>query len=246
MCVTPLKAPRPVAGAALEIRDLQDWYGESLILHNVNISVRQGEVVTLLGRNGAGRTSTLKSVLGLVGRRTGSIKVNGIAGGCSWLNDSQRMLCPWVPDGRGAAPATPSRDRKHGEPKDHHEDVADARQGKPVCGGDALDGERRVGIHEAEADAAVHRVIDGKDISGHLSNGKVVKRLALTWKNRLSFVVDDKLQVRRLKFLDMERVRDESDGLPPEQQFEIDFALLSGEYAALLKDLAEAVNAARE
>lgn len=43
----------------------------------------------------------------------------------------------------------------------------------------------------------------------------------------------------------MERVREESDGLPPEQQFEIDFALMSGEYAALLKDLAEAVNAAR-
>ncbi|MEQ1439825.1 recombination-associated protein RdgC [Fontimonas sp. SYSU GA230001] len=92
----------------------------------------------------------------------------------------------------------------------------------------------------------LRHALDGKDIAGHLSNGKVVKRLALTWKDRLSFVIDDKLQLRRLKFLDMERVRDESDGLPPEQQFEIDFALMSGEYAALLKDLAAAVNAARD
>jgi len=92
----------------------------------------------------------------------------------------------------------------------------------------------------------LRHALDGKDIAGHLSNGKVAMRLALTWKDRLSFVVDDKLQLRRVKLLDMERVREESDGLPPEQQFEIDFALMSGEYAALLKDLAEAVNAARD
>lgn len=91
----------------------------------------------------------------------------------------------------------------------------------------------------------LRHALDGKDISGHLSSGKVVKRLALTWKSRLGFVLDDKLQVRRLKFLDMERVREDSDGLPPEQQFEIDFALMSGEYAALLNDLAAIVNAAR-
>jgi branched-chain amino acid transport system ATP-binding protein len=62
----------------LRIENLQAWYGESHVLHGMNLSVRKGEVVTLLGRNGAGRTSTLKSVLGLVGRRTGSIKVNGV------------------------------------------------------------------------------------------------------------------------------------------------------------------------
>ncbi|HET7134227.1 MAG TPA: ATP-binding cassette domain-containing protein, partial [Gammaproteobacteria bacterium] len=61
----------------LRIENLQAWYGESHVLHGVNFSVNRGEVVTLLGRNGAGRTSTLKSVLGLVGRRTGSILVNG-------------------------------------------------------------------------------------------------------------------------------------------------------------------------
>ena len=65
------------AETVLEIRDLHTWYGESHILHGVNLTVHRGEVVTLLGRNGAGRTTTLRSVMGLVGRRTGSIKVNG-------------------------------------------------------------------------------------------------------------------------------------------------------------------------
>jgi branched-chain amino acid transport system ATP-binding protein len=64
--------------AVLEVSGLNAWYGESHVLHGVDLSVRKGEVVTLLGRNGAGRTSTLKSVLGLVGRRTGSIRVNGV------------------------------------------------------------------------------------------------------------------------------------------------------------------------
>ncbi|WEF35988.1 ABC transporter ATP-binding protein [Pseudoduganella chitinolytica] len=62
---------------ALEISNLQAWYGESHILHDVNIAVRQGEVVTLLGRNGAGRTTTLRAIMGLTGTRKGSIKVHG-------------------------------------------------------------------------------------------------------------------------------------------------------------------------
>jgi branched-chain amino acid transport system ATP-binding protein len=66
-----------MAEEVLRIENLQAWYGESHVLHGVNLSVNRGEVVTLLGRNGAGRTSTLKSVLGLVGRRTGSIRIGG-------------------------------------------------------------------------------------------------------------------------------------------------------------------------
>ena len=62
----------------LRISGLQAWYGESHVLHGVDLAVNEGEVVTLLGRNGAGRTSTLKSILGLVGRREGSIRVNGV------------------------------------------------------------------------------------------------------------------------------------------------------------------------
>ncbi len=64
-------------GAALEISNLQAWYGESHILHKVNLAVNQGEVVTLLGRNGAGRSTTLRAIMGLTGRRSGSIKVHG-------------------------------------------------------------------------------------------------------------------------------------------------------------------------
>jgi branched-chain amino acid transport system ATP-binding protein len=61
----------------LRITDLHAFYGESHILHGVDFRVNKGEVVTLLGRNGAGRTTTLRSIIGLVGRRTGSIMVNG-------------------------------------------------------------------------------------------------------------------------------------------------------------------------
>ena len=66
-----------MSDALLDVRDLHAFYGESHILHGVNFSVKKGEVVTLLGRNGAGRTTTLKSILGLVGKRTGTITVNG-------------------------------------------------------------------------------------------------------------------------------------------------------------------------
>ncbi|MEM5432617.1 putative branched-chain amino acid transport system permease, ATP binding component (plasmid) [Cupriavidus taiwanensis] len=62
---------------ALEINGLQAWYGESHILHGVDLTVNRGEVVTLLGRNGAGRTTTLRAIMGLTGARKGSIKVNG-------------------------------------------------------------------------------------------------------------------------------------------------------------------------
>ena len=63
---------------ALEIRGLEAWYGESHVLHGVDIVVQPGEVVTLLGRNGAGRTSTMRAVMGLTGSRKGSVKINGV------------------------------------------------------------------------------------------------------------------------------------------------------------------------
>ena len=61
----------------LEVAGVQGWYGESHVLHGVDFHVDEGEVVTLLGRNGAGRTSTLRAIMGLIGARTGSIKVKG-------------------------------------------------------------------------------------------------------------------------------------------------------------------------
>ena len=61
----------------LRIRDLHAFYGESHILHGIDLQVNKGELVTLLGRNGSGRSTTLKAVMNMVGRRSGSIMVNG-------------------------------------------------------------------------------------------------------------------------------------------------------------------------
>ena len=63
---------------ALELSGLQAWYGESHVLHGVDIVVQPGEVVTLLGRNGAGRTTTMRAIMGLTGSRKGSVKINGV------------------------------------------------------------------------------------------------------------------------------------------------------------------------
>ena len=61
----------------LRVTDLHAFYGESHILHGIDFVVNRGEVVTLLGRNGAGRTTTLRAILGLTGKRAGSIMING-------------------------------------------------------------------------------------------------------------------------------------------------------------------------
>ncbi|CAO3427612.1 ABC transporter ATP-binding protein [Azospirillum doebereinerae] len=63
--------------AMLEVADLHGFYGESHVLHGVSLNVQQGEVVTLLGRNGAGKTSTMRAVMGIMGKRTGSIRFQG-------------------------------------------------------------------------------------------------------------------------------------------------------------------------
>ena len=70
--------PVATVQSALGISDLHAYYGESHILHGVSIDVKRGELVTLLGRNGAGRTTTLKAILGLTGKRIGSVKINGV------------------------------------------------------------------------------------------------------------------------------------------------------------------------
>jgi branched-chain amino acid transport system ATP-binding protein len=67
-----------MAPEVLRIANLEAWYGESHILHGVELTVREGEVVTLLGRNGAGRTTTLRAIMGMVGERAGSVVINGV------------------------------------------------------------------------------------------------------------------------------------------------------------------------
>jgi branched-chain amino acid transport system ATP-binding protein len=65
------------AAECLRVTGLHAFYGESHILHGIDFDVRQGECVSLLGRNGAGRSTTLRAIMGLTGRRTGSVKING-------------------------------------------------------------------------------------------------------------------------------------------------------------------------
>jgi branched-chain amino acid transport system ATP-binding protein len=73
--MSPVAAPPPVE--LLRVTDLHAFYGESHILHGMDFRVNRGELVTLLGRNGSGRTTTLKAILGLTSRRTGSVMLDG-------------------------------------------------------------------------------------------------------------------------------------------------------------------------
>jgi branched-chain amino acid transport system ATP-binding protein len=66
-----------MAEPLLAVSGLEAWYGESHVLHGIDLSVDRGECVTLLGRNGAGRTTTLRAIVGLTGRRTGSVRIGG-------------------------------------------------------------------------------------------------------------------------------------------------------------------------
>ena len=67
----------PAGVEYLRVTGLHAFYGESHILHGMDFTVNRGELVTLLGRNGAGRTTTLKAILGLVDKRSGSVMING-------------------------------------------------------------------------------------------------------------------------------------------------------------------------
>ena len=85
----------------LEVKDLHGWYGESHVLHGVNFHVDEGEVVTLLGRNGAGRTSTMRAIMGLIGSRKGSIKVHGTETVAMATHRIARLGIGYCPEERG-------------------------------------------------------------------------------------------------------------------------------------------------
>ena len=85
----------------LKVADLNTWYGESHVLHGINFEIREGELVTLLGRNGAGRTTTIKSILGLVGKRSGSIQVDGVETIQMQTNKIARLGLGYCPEERG-------------------------------------------------------------------------------------------------------------------------------------------------
>jgi branched-chain amino acid transport system ATP-binding protein len=85
----------------LSVRGLQAWYDESHILHGVDFDVQPGEVVTLLGRNGVGKTTTLKSVMGIVRKRTGSVKFRGTETTGLPSNTIARLGIAFCPEERG-------------------------------------------------------------------------------------------------------------------------------------------------
>jgi branched-chain amino acid transport system ATP-binding protein len=85
----------------LKVANLDAWYGESHILHGVNFEIHEGELVTLLGRNGAGRSTTIKSILGLTGRRTGSVQIDGIETIGMQTNQVARLGLGYCPEERG-------------------------------------------------------------------------------------------------------------------------------------------------
>ena len=89
------------ARECLRLQDVHAFYGESHILHGVDLVVNRGEVVTLLGRNGAGRTTTLKAILGLVGRRTGSVMIDGVEAVGLAPHRIARMGLGYCPEERG-------------------------------------------------------------------------------------------------------------------------------------------------
>ena len=90
-----------MATAFLEVKGLHAWYGESHVLHGVDFSVNEGEVVTLLGRNGAGRTSTMRAIMGLTGSRKGSIKIKGVETISLATHRIARLGVGYCPEERG-------------------------------------------------------------------------------------------------------------------------------------------------
>ena len=83
--------------------------------------------------------------------------------------------------------------------------------------------------------------LDGTEIPQHIATGKTVTRLALTWNDRISFLLDDKLQLKRLSFLDILKEESEGQAENEDERFDLDFTLMTGELAKLFEDLLAAL-----
>jgi recombination associated protein RdgC len=83
--------------------------------------------------------------------------------------------------------------------------------------------------------------LDGPDIRAHLSAGKYPTRLGLTWNDRIAFVLTERLQIKRVEFLEMTRDAADESELDPAEQFDIDFTVMCGELAKLLDDLVQSL-----
>lgn len=92
----------------------------------------------------------------------------------------------------------------------------------------------------------VNHPLEGREIREHIAGGKAATRLGMTWKNRISFVLTDQLQIKRVAFLDIMKDETSDQAEDEEEQFDIDFALMAGELGAMLGDLAEALGGMKD
>jgi len=90
--------------AILEVKEIMTRYGQSQVLHGVSLEVGQGEVVALLGRNGVGKTTTFRSIMGLTPPRSGSIRLKGVELGGKKSYEIARLGIGYVPDDRRIFP----------------------------------------------------------------------------------------------------------------------------------------------
>jgi len=87
----------------------------------------------------------------------------------------------------------------------------------------------------------VRHPLDGKEIKAHLAAGKYPTRLGLTWNGRLSFVLTEKLLIKRVEFLEMTKDTPDGGEIDKDEQFDIDFTVMAGELAKMLEDLVQAL-----
>lgn len=90
----------------------------------------------------------------------------------------------------------------------------------------------------------VRHALDGKDVRQHISAGKSATRLGLSWSERISFVLYDKHQLKRVNFLDIDKNREDGEAQNPDEQFDADFALMTGQYTKLIVDVIKALGGA--
>lgn len=88
--------------------------------------------------------------------------------------------------------------------------------------------------------------LEGKEIQAHLQSGKYATQLGLTWNDRIAFILTEKLQLKRVQFLDINKDKPEDEQRDAQEQFDIDFALMTGELAQLLGDLEQALGGQAE
>ena len=143
----------------LEISGLHGWYGESHVLHGVDLKVDEGEVVTLLGRNGAGRTSTLRAIMGLIGSRNGSIKVRGSETIGMATHRIARLGLGYCPEERGIFSSLSAEENLMLPPaarRRRHERRADLRDVPEPEGAARQPGHAAVGRRAADAGGGAH------------------------------------------------------------------------------------------